>query len=340
MAATESPAHRRIFCLAVSADLIGLASWANGDFYVDMARSMERACFDFMMIEDTVMVADAYGGSMEGSLKNSVFAPKHDPLPLAVKLAAKTSKLGVVATLSTSFYPPYLLARACSTVDSIAGGRFGWNIVSSAEDRAAQNFGLDKLYEFVRGQAVPLLAAPQDTQRITIGLANSPEPGAWRLLVRGDLIQWGKLGPQRVPFEEFLRLRLEASGEVRTIVPGQSGPADLVVMPIGVPHPDHVLDAVAAAAAHAPLLLPVQPVGARPMKQWPLFVQQMRARGIGLPAVDDPVRTIAVLRQATGTTTVYLAAARQQWGYLAMLHHVLRYSAPAVTFPHLDPSGR
>jgi FMN-dependent oxidoreductase (nitrilotriacetate monooxygenase family) len=53
----------------------------------------------------------------------------------------------VVATLSTSFYPPYLLARACSTTDSIAGGRFGWNIVSSAEDRAAQNFGLDKLYE-------------------------------------------------------------------------------------------------------------------------------------------------------------------------------------------------
>jgi len=52
-----------------------------------------------------------------------------------------------VATMSTTFYPPYLLARACSTVDSIAGGRFGWNIVSSAEDRAAQNFGLDALPE-------------------------------------------------------------------------------------------------------------------------------------------------------------------------------------------------
>lgn len=40
-----------------------------------------------------------------------------------------------------------MLARVASTVDSIAGGRFGWNIVSSAEDRAAQNFGLDRLYE-------------------------------------------------------------------------------------------------------------------------------------------------------------------------------------------------
>jgi FMN-dependent oxidoreductase (nitrilotriacetate monooxygenase family) len=94
-----------------------------------------------------VMVADAYGGSMEGALKNSVFAPKHDPIPLAVLIAAKTEKLGVVATMSTSFYPPYLLARLASTVDSIAEGRFGWNIVSSAEDRAAQNFGVDGLPE-------------------------------------------------------------------------------------------------------------------------------------------------------------------------------------------------
>ncbi|WP_405805453.1 NtaA/DmoA family FMN-dependent monooxygenase [Streptomyces sp. NBC_00210] len=124
-----------------------VTDWANGKFHVDMARSMERACFDFMMIEDTVMVADAYGGTMEGSLKNAVFAPKQDPVPLAVLVAANTSRMGVVATMSTSFYPPYLLARACSTVDSIAQGRFGWNIVSSAEDRAAQNFGLEGLPE-------------------------------------------------------------------------------------------------------------------------------------------------------------------------------------------------
>ncbi|MGB3484750.1 MAG: NtaA/DmoA family FMN-dependent monooxygenase [Mycobacterium sp.] len=122
-------------------------TWATGDFYVDMAKSMERACFDFMMIEDTVMVADAYGGTMEGSLKNSAFAPKHDPVPLAIKVASHTKNLGVVATMSTSFYPPYLLARLASTVDSMSGGRFGWNIVSSAEDRAAQNFGMDKLHE-------------------------------------------------------------------------------------------------------------------------------------------------------------------------------------------------
>jgi FMN-dependent oxidoreductase (nitrilotriacetate monooxygenase family) len=122
------------------------ADW-SGAFYVEMARALERACFDYIILEDTCMVADAYGGSMEGSLKNAIFAPKHDPVPLATLIAASTSRLGVVATMSTSFYPPFLLARLSATIDHIARGRFGWNIVSSAEDRAAQNFGLDKMAE-------------------------------------------------------------------------------------------------------------------------------------------------------------------------------------------------
>jgi FMN-dependent oxidoreductase (nitrilotriacetate monooxygenase family) len=118
----------------------------SGEFYVDMARALERACFDYMIIEDKLMVSDAYGGTMEADLKHGV-NPKHDPVPLAVLMAQATKRMGVVATMSSSFYPPFLLARLCATVDHIAKGRFGWNIVTSGEDRSAQNFGLDELYE-------------------------------------------------------------------------------------------------------------------------------------------------------------------------------------------------
>jgi FMN-dependent oxidoreductase (nitrilotriacetate monooxygenase family) len=118
----------------------------TGDFYVEMARDLERAKFDYVLIEDKLMVSTAYGGTMEYDLKHGV-NPKHDPVPLAVLMANATARLGVVPTMSTSFYPPFLLARLCSTIDHIARGRFGWNVVTSAEDRAAQNFGLDKLYE-------------------------------------------------------------------------------------------------------------------------------------------------------------------------------------------------
>ena len=124
----------------------GGSPWA-GEFYMEMAKALERACFDYIMIEDTLMVSDAYGGTMEAYLKHALMAPKHDPSPLAAIMSMVTSRLGIVATMSTSFYPPFMLARLCSTLDHIAGGRFGWNIVTSGEDGAAQNFGMDKLTE-------------------------------------------------------------------------------------------------------------------------------------------------------------------------------------------------
>ncbi len=81
-------------------------------------------------------------------------------------------------------------------------------------------------------------------ERATVALAESPEPEAWSLKVRGDLLQLGKLGAQKVPFGEFLRTRLEACGDVLTIdevsswvneEPGKPG-ASVVVMPTAAPH--------------------------------------------------------------------------------------------------------
>jgi FMN-dependent oxidoreductase (nitrilotriacetate monooxygenase family) len=118
----------------------------TGEFYVEMAKDLERAGFDYVILEDKLMVSTAFGGDMKADLQHGV-TPKHDPVPLAVLMVQATSRLGVVPTMSTSFYPPFLLARLCATIDHLAKGRFGWNIVTSAEDRAAQNFGMDKLYE-------------------------------------------------------------------------------------------------------------------------------------------------------------------------------------------------
>jgi long-chain alkane monooxygenase len=117
----------------------------DGNFYVDMAKAMERACFDYIMIEDTLMISDAYGGTTEAYLKNVIKGPQHDPAPLAALMGANTSRLGIVATMSTMAYPPFMLARLSATLDHICHGRFGWNIVTSGEDYAARNFGMDEL---------------------------------------------------------------------------------------------------------------------------------------------------------------------------------------------------
>ncbi len=117
----------------------------DGKAYINLAQTLERACFDYMMIEDTLMVSEAYGGTARTALAHAIQAPKGDPVPLAVLALHATTRLGVIATMSTTAYPPFLLARLASTVDSLSGGRFGWNIVTSGEDAAAQNFGLDRL---------------------------------------------------------------------------------------------------------------------------------------------------------------------------------------------------
>jgi long-chain alkane monooxygenase len=117
----------------------------DGEFYIDMAKAMERACFDYIMLEDTLMISESYGETNEVYLKHGIMGPKADPSPMAALIGAATKHLGVVATFSTMAYPPFMLARLCSTLDSICKGRFGWNIVTSGEDLAARNFGMDKL---------------------------------------------------------------------------------------------------------------------------------------------------------------------------------------------------
>jgi long-chain alkane monooxygenase len=117
----------------------------TGDLHLDLARAMERACFDYMLIEDTLSIPSAFKHSMETYLKHGIMVPKHDPVPLTAILGSVTRNLGLVTTLSTMAYPPFMLARLISTLDHLTRGRFGWNIVTSAEDAAAQNMGLPEM---------------------------------------------------------------------------------------------------------------------------------------------------------------------------------------------------
>lgn len=116
--------------------------WMKGGLILDLARALERSCFDYLLLEDSSFVPDDYGQSSEIYLKNALRVPKHDPLPLVPLVAQATDRLGIIPTVSTSFYPPFLLARLIATLDYLSDGRVGCNLVTSTSSRAAQNFGL------------------------------------------------------------------------------------------------------------------------------------------------------------------------------------------------------
>ncbi len=54
----------------------------DGKFFIDWAQEMERACFDYIMIEDTLMISDAYGGQTKAYLKQAIMGHRHDPVIL------------------------------------------------------------------------------------------------------------------------------------------------------------------------------------------------------------------------------------------------------------------
>lgn len=125
---------------------IGL-DWTEPDLFIDLSKAMERACFDYVMIEDGSFIPDAFQGSPAWSLRNAFTVPKNDPMPLVPLLAAATKHIGIVATMTTGFYPPFLAARLAATLDHLTKGRVGLNLVTAHNDRTAQNYGLDRHYE-------------------------------------------------------------------------------------------------------------------------------------------------------------------------------------------------
>ena len=121
--------------------------WKQPAVYQDAVRTFEGAGLDLFVIEDGVAVPDTYRGTAEVNLAAARFVPKHDPFPLVPYLLGVTERIGIVPTISASFWEPYTAARLLATLQHFAHGRLGFNVVTSGSDLAAQNYGLDKQTE-------------------------------------------------------------------------------------------------------------------------------------------------------------------------------------------------
>jgi FMN-dependent oxidoreductase (nitrilotriacetate monooxygenase family) len=113
----------------------------NLERYIGWAQRAEAAKFDLIFLEDGTGIRDGSLRSSERTARSSHF----EPVTLLSALAAVTSRIGLVATTSTSFNEPYNVARRFASLDHLSGGRAGWNLVTSATDLEAANFGNDKI---------------------------------------------------------------------------------------------------------------------------------------------------------------------------------------------------
>ena len=91
-------------------------------YYTDLARKAEAGLFDSVFLADTLAVGDDVARAPRTWL---------EPITALAALAGATSRIGLIATCSTTYTEPFNLARQFASLDHITGGRVGWNIVTT-----------------------------------------------------------------------------------------------------------------------------------------------------------------------------------------------------------------
>jgi FMN-dependent oxidoreductase (nitrilotriacetate monooxygenase family) len=118
--------------------------YTDPDHWVELAKLLERGCFDGIFLADVLGVYDVYQGAADAALRHGVQVPVNDPLALVPLMAQVTEHLGFGVTCALTYEHPYPFARRLSTLDHLTRGRIGWNIVTGYLDSAARNLGLPK----------------------------------------------------------------------------------------------------------------------------------------------------------------------------------------------------
>lgn len=104
-------------------------------FWIHVARTAERGTLDALFLADSpslVQEPDRPWVELPLAL---------DPIVLLSTLASVTTHLGLIGTVSTSFEEPYNVARRFASLDHLSRGRVAWNVVTSSDPQAWNNYG-------------------------------------------------------------------------------------------------------------------------------------------------------------------------------------------------------
>lgn len=117
--------------------------WDRLDYWVDLARELDAAGFDFLFFADTYGYATLEGRMPDEVAAHGIQFPALDPMLAIAALARETENLGFVVTSPTTVERPYGTARRFATLDRLTGGRIGWNVVTgSSQSTTDELFGV------------------------------------------------------------------------------------------------------------------------------------------------------------------------------------------------------
>lgn len=106
-------------------------------YWEELARTAERGCLD------AVFLADGQSLSLNGISRGPQWFL--EPITALTAMARATERIGLVTTVSSTFWTPFHAARLLGSLDHISGGRAGINVVTSMTDDEARNHGMTAL---------------------------------------------------------------------------------------------------------------------------------------------------------------------------------------------------
>lgn len=124
-----------------------MTDYLSPEYYQRVARTLEEGKFDMAFFDDRLAMPDIYGNSHRETVAHGVRAIKLEPTSVLMAMAMVTSRLGLGATYSTTYYEPFHVARLYATLDLLTKGRVAWNVVTSMNDSEAANFGHEEHLE-------------------------------------------------------------------------------------------------------------------------------------------------------------------------------------------------
>jgi FMN-dependent oxidoreductase (nitrilotriacetate monooxygenase family) len=119
----------------------------SADYYAEIGRILEAGKFHMSFFDDRFAMPDRYGGDHSHTVEYGIRCVKMDPVVTMMAMGLATSRMGIAATQSTTYYEPFDVARKMATADLMLNGRVGWNVVTSVNDGEAQNMGREEHLE-------------------------------------------------------------------------------------------------------------------------------------------------------------------------------------------------
>lgn len=287
-----------------------IAGWRHPDAQADggldfahyrqLAQTAERGCFDALFLSDTLAMLP---GDMK-ALSRMSRTEHFEPLTLLGALAAVTERIGLVATVTTSYNSADTLAQAFTSLERLSGGRSGWNLVTSSNAEEAFNFGrvahFEHAHRYVRARGfldrVRARWAESDVAPVQV-LAGASSAGCELAAAHAEVVFTAQ--PELAGAQQFYR-------QLKGLMPGYGrDPEQLKIMP-------GVLPIVADSAEEAQALFEQLQTLVQPQVGLSLLADIAGGTDLSAHPLDGPLPELPATNSGVSRRDLLISVARRE----------------------------